>query len=103
MGFTPLLHVSSFWRALYAGRIVSEGLVAELLRPRSDVPRQSMRYGLGFWLHESTDVVILVGSDAGVSFRSEHDPVRNITHTVISNTTEGARPIGRLLRDRFAS
>jgi len=101
--YTTVADVSSFWRALYAGRIVSAGLVAEMLRPRSDVPRQSMRYGLGFWLHESTDVVILVGSDAGVSFRSEHDPVRNITHTVISNTTEGARPIGRLLRERFSS
>jgi len=97
--YTTVADVSSFWRALFAGRIVSGALVAELVRARSDVPRQSMRYGLGFWLHESTDVVILAGSDAGVSFRSEHDPARNITHTVISNTTEGARPIARLLRE----
>jgi CubicO group peptidase (beta-lactamase class C family) len=101
--YTTVADVSSFWRALFAGRIVSGGLVAELLRPRSDVPQQTRRYGLGFWLHESTDVAILTGSDAGVSFRSEHDPVRNITHTVISNSTEGAWPIGRLLRERFSS
>ena len=25
--------------------------VGEMVRPRSDVPRESMRYGLGFWLH----------------------------------------------------
>ena len=99
--YTTVADVSSFWRALYAGRIVSAGLAAEMLRPRSDVPRQSMRYGLGFWLHESTDVVILTGSDAGVSFRSEHDPVRNITHTVISNTSDGAWPIARLLTERY--
>jgi CubicO group peptidase (beta-lactamase class C family) len=100
--YTTVADVSSFWRALHAGRIVSEGLVAEMLRPRSDVPRQSMRYGLGFWLHESTDVVILAGGDAGVAFRSEHDSVRGITHTVISNTSDGgARPVFELLRERY--
>ena len=99
--YTTVADISSFWRALFAGRIVSAALVVEMLRARSDVPRHLMRYGLGFWLHESTDVVILVGSDAGVSFRSEHDPARNITHTVISNTTDGARPIARLLSERY--
>jgi CubicO group peptidase (beta-lactamase class C family) len=100
--YTTVADISSFWRALFAGRIVSADLVAELLRPRSDVPRHSMRYGLGFWLHESTDVVILAGGDAGVAFRSEHDPVRNITHTVISNTSEGgARAVFDLLRERY--
>jgi CubicO group peptidase (beta-lactamase class C family) len=101
--YTTVADISSFWRALFAGRILSAALVAELLRARSDVTQQTMRYGLGFWLHESTDVVILAGSDAGVSFRTEHDPAQNITHTVISNTTEGAWPIARLLRDRFSS
>jgi CubicO group peptidase (beta-lactamase class C family) len=101
--YTTVADISSFWRALIAGRILSAALVAELLRARSDVTQQTMRYGLGFWLHESTDVVILAGSDAGVSFRTEHDPAQNITHTVISNTTEGAWPIARLLRDRFSS
>ena len=60
-----------------------------------------MRYGLGFWLHASSDVVMLEGSDAGVSFRSAHDPARRLTHTVISNTSNGAWPIARLLRDRL--
>jgi len=32
------------------------------------VPRQSMRYSLGFQLHESNKVVMLEGCDAGVSF-----------------------------------
>lgn len=100
--YTTVADVSSFWRALFAGRMVSRALVTELVRARSVVPRHSMRYGLGFWLHESTGVVILAGSDAGVSFRSEHDPAQRITHTVISNTTEGARPIARLLRERYS-
>src|SRR6266540_1376745 len=45
------------------------------------------------------DVVILEGSDAGVSFRSVRDPGRRITHTVISNTSDGAWPITRLLTE----
>ena len=60
---------------------------------------QPRRYGLGFWLHESSDVVMLVGSDAGVSFWSAHDPKRATTATVISNTSDGAWPIARLLAE----
>ena len=63
--------------------------------------RRSDHYGLGFWLEPTSDAVALEGSDAGVSFRSVHDPARRITHTVVSNTTDGAWPIARLLRDRL--
>jgi hypothetical protein len=46
--------------------------------------------------------VILAGGDAGVAFRSEHDPVQKITHTVISNTSDGgARPVFEVLRERY--
>jgi CubicO group peptidase (beta-lactamase class C family) len=99
--YTTAADISSFWRALFAGRIVAVDLVAEFVRARSDVPQHSMRYGLGFWLHESTDRVISAGGDAGVSFRSVHDPARNLTYTVISNSSEGARPVARLLNERY--
>ncbi len=95
--------INSFWSALFAGRIVSTDWVAELVRPRSDVPGESRRYGLGFWLHQSSNVVMLEGSDAGVSFRSVHDPDRRMTHTVISNTTTGAWPIARLLEELLST
>jgi CubicO group peptidase (beta-lactamase class C family) len=95
--------VSSFWRALFAGRLVTAGWLAEMTRPRSVLPRASRRYGLGLWLHESSDVVMLEGADAGVSFRSVHDPGRELTHTVISNTSEGAWPITKLLAERLST
>ncbi|HEY5906370.1 MAG TPA: serine hydrolase domain-containing protein [Actinomycetota bacterium] len=85
--------LSAFWAALFAARIVPSDRVAEMVRPRSDWPEESKRYGLGFHLHETTDVVWLEGSDAGVSFLSTHDPTRAITHTVISNLTDGAWPV----------
>ncbi len=100
--YSTVADLSSFWRALFAGRIVSADRVAELVRPRSDVPDQPRRYGLGFWLHESSDVVMMVGSDAGVSFWSAHDPKQTVTATVISNTSDGAWPIARLLGESLS-
>jgi len=85
------------------GQIVSRDWVGEMVRPRSDVPSESMRYGLGFWLHGSTDTVILVGSDAGVSFRSVHDPRALVTHTVISNVSDGAWAITDYLDHRLGT
>lgn len=93
---------SSFWRALFAGRIVTEDWVCEMVRPRSEAS-DARRYGLGFWLHASSEIVMLEGCDAGVSFRSTHDPRSGLTHTVISNTSDGAWPIVRLLNDRLAA
>jgi CubicO group peptidase (beta-lactamase class C family) len=95
--------VSSLWSAFFAGRIVSRDWVTEMVRARSDVPSESLRNGLGFWLHGSDDVVELHGYDAGVSFRSTHDPASATTRTVISNTSEGTWPIETLLDERIST
>jgi CubicO group peptidase (beta-lactamase class C family) len=100
--YTTAADFSSFWDALVDGKIVSKEMVVELVRPRSDVP-PSRRYGLGFWLGADNDVIALEGYDAGVSFRSVHDPVRRITHTVISNTSDGAWPLTRLLAEQLST
>ena len=95
--YSTAADISTLWAAFFAGRIVSRDWVAEMVRPRSDVPSESRRYGLGFWLHESSDVVMLTGYDAGVSFSSMHDPGPGTTRTVIANWTDGAWPIAELL------
>ena len=97
--YTTAADIRSFWAAFLAGRIVSREWVAEMTRPRSDDDKR--RYGLGFWLHASTDAVILEGYDAGVSFRSLHDPRGDVTATVISNWSDGAWLIARFLDERF--
>lgn len=99
--YTTAADVRAFWTAFFAGAIVPRDRVADAVRARSDVPRQSMRYGLGFWLHPTRLIAILEGCDAGVSFRSVHDPATDTTHTVISNTTEGAWPLARYLDERL--
>ncbi|WP_448616543.1 serine hydrolase domain-containing protein [Modestobacter sp. URMC 112] len=97
--YTTAADVAALWSALFAGRIVPVDRVAEMVRPHSDVPSESMRYGLGFWLHPTGDAVQLEGSDAGVSFRTVHDQAAGVTHTVLSNTTDGAWPVARRLRE----
>jgi CubicO group peptidase (beta-lactamase class C family) len=102
--YTTASDVSALWTALFAGRIVSMDLLAEMVRSRSEVPSptQPARYGLGIWLHPSRDLVELHGSDAGVSFQTVHDPNERFTYTVLSNTTEGAWPIVLHLDELFA-
>jgi CubicO group peptidase (beta-lactamase class C family) len=96
--YSTVADVSSMWRSFLAGEIVSSGWVREMVRPRSEAEKR--RYGLGFWLDATTDTVLLVGMDAGVSFWSAHDPAPATTATVVSNTSDGAWPIARRLRER---
>jgi CubicO group peptidase (beta-lactamase class C family) len=91
--YTTAADVRALWTALFAGRIVPPALVAEMMRPHTEESAHGKRYGLGFWLHPTDRTVILEGYDAGVSFRSWHDPDARLTHTVISNTSDGAWPI----------
>jgi len=96
--YSTLADIHALWVSLFDGRIVSKEWVAEMVRPRSDVPEESARYGLGFWLRPSGDDVILLGGDTGVSFQSTHEPDTATTNTVISNTSDGAWPILTFLK-----
>jgi CubicO group peptidase (beta-lactamase class C family) len=101
--YTTVADVSSLWRALFAGQILPSRWVGEMVREHSDVPSESMRYGLGFWLATSGGTVMLIGGDPGVSFFSAHDPRTSLTHTVISNASGGAWPIARRLDELLAA
>jgi CubicO group peptidase (beta-lactamase class C family) len=97
--YSTAADVHALWAAVFDGRIVPHEWVAEMVRPRSQSPSSGKRYGLGFWLDESGDVVLLEGYDAGASFRSVHDPGGRFTYTVISNTSDGAWPVVRSLAE----
>jgi CubicO group peptidase (beta-lactamase class C family) len=100
--YSTAADIAALWHSLFTGRIVPARWVAEMVRPRSDVPAESKRYGLGFWLGQRSDTVILEGYDAGVSFRSVHDPRSAVSCTVISNSSDGAWPIARRLDEFLA-
>jgi len=89
--YTTAADVRRLWTALFEGRIVSSEWVERMTRARSDADRR--HYGLGFWLHDSSGTVVLEGYDAGVSFRTLHDPATDTTCTVIANWSDGAWPI----------
>lgn len=66
-------------------------------RARSEAVEDRLGYGLGLWVHPGGRLVELHGYDAGVSFRSVHDPETTSTWTVISNTSEGSWPMEEVL------
>lgn len=96
---TDDLHL--FWRALFNAEILPIKAVHRMVGPVSDVPEENMRYGMGFWLERVGNAVVMEGCDAGVSFRSTHDPDTQTTVTILSNTSDGAWPVVRAtLRQR---
>lgn len=97
--FSTVDDLYALWVALTAGRIVSAESWQAMARARSDAPDEKMRYGLGFWLHETGSAVILEGMDAGVSMRTLHDPDRGVTYSVLSNTSSGTWPMARKIEE----
>jgi len=97
--YTTAADVAAFWQALFAGSIVRESTLAEMIRDRS-AARPDRGYGLGFWLPVGGGAVQMEGGDVGVAFRSVHDPARHFTWTLFSNTREGIREMGaRIARE----
>lgn len=92
-----------FWRELLAGRIIGPDLVAELIRPRNEVPDEPLWYGLGVYVDPDSGVLAMEGYDAGVSMRSLHDPSTATTASVLGNSSEGAWPIAELLLEAITS
>lgn len=100
--YTTAADVHALWKALLAGRIVSPDGVARMLTAHSAPAQGTRRYGLGFWLAPEGPGITLEGLDAGVSFRSVHDPAAQHTHTVIANTARGAWALARRLDEVVA-
>ena len=101
--YTTAADMHRFWHSLFEGKVVPTARVEEMVTPRSHDPGEKMRYGLGFWLDETTDTVVLVGYDAGVSLTSAHDPGGAFTYTVLANTQDGAWPVARTIREALSA
>jgi hypothetical protein len=87
--FTTVADMTTFWAGLFEGRILSIDTVRAMTTPRSESPKHKRRNGMGIWLTMTGPTEFLEGYDAGVSFRSMHDPTTGTTRTTISNTSEG--------------
>lgn len=95
--YTTADDLHTFWRALTEGRIVNEATVEEMTHPRFDVPEEGMRSGIGVFLGATGPQLIIEGHDAGVSFRSIHNPSTATTLSALGNSSEGAWPVVHLL------
>lgn len=91
--YSTLADVHALWTAILDGRIVTPAMVAALTTAHSTNCTPTRDYGLGFWLVRDTGALMLQGYDPGVSCCTVHVPARHVTHTVLSNTTDGAWPI----------
>jgi CubicO group peptidase (beta-lactamase class C family) len=99
--YSTATDIHRLWAAFFAGRVVPLPWVERMVRSSGEVTGKSMAYGLGFWLRPAGHGVLLEGSDAGVSFRSEHRPESVTTWTAISNISDGAWPLARFLSNTF--
>lgn len=93
--FSTVADVHRLWSTFLSGRIVSPDTATAMTIPHDGGNDPDRAYGFGFWLRPSTNAMVLEGYDAGVSFRSVSYPDRSITHTVISNWSDGAWPMTR--------
>jgi CubicO group peptidase (beta-lactamase class C family) len=89
--------IDRLWTAFAAGAIVPEPWVAAMSTPRSTTHSGAAHYGLGMWIDAATGWWEMEGYDAGVSFRSVHDPASGRTRTVVSNWSDGAWPMCKVL------
>lgn len=100
--YSTVADIRSLWTALFAGAIVDDDWRVRMTAPLS--VDEALRQGLGFWRPlDHRPWVRVHGGDAGVSFVSVHDPGRDLTHTVISNWTDGAWPVSRALSRAFGT
>jgi CubicO group peptidase (beta-lactamase class C family) len=99
--YSTVRDLEALWKSLFAGGILPIPVVDRMVAPRSDASAEHRRYGLGFWLRQDRDTVMLEGMDAGVSCRTVHDRPSGLTYTVISNTSSGAWPLVAYLDERL--
>ena len=97
--YLTLDDVSSFWKALFAGEMVTMESVEQMTTP-THMGDDGQGYGLGFWLKEGGDHAALVGMDPGVSFRSTYRKSTEDMYVIMSNTSSGVWPISRALDER---
>ena len=100
--YTTVQDLATLWKAFWGYEILPKHLVEAYAQPRvkANAKRDDMFYGYGLWILEGAGrnrEEFITGADAGVSFRSRVKRADGLQSTVISNTSDGAWPILRVL------
>lgn len=93
--FTTVGDITTLWKAFWSYEILSRDLVEIYVRPyvKAETEGEHTYYGHGIWIREEAGrnrEEYITGCDAGVSFMSRINRVKDMQVTVISNTTHGA-------------
>jgi hypothetical protein len=98
--FATVGDLQRLWHGFLRGEVVSAQLVASFTA-RSANYRDDIGYGYGLWIRDNGDhlpVYFIEGCDVGVSIRSSlHLPITVVT--VVSNSTNGAWPIDKMVNE----
>jgi hypothetical protein len=104
--FATVGDIDRLWRGVFDGAVLSPELTSVFLKKATPVTGEEHSfYGHGVWIHDDgagTPLRYLVGSDAGVSFRSSAHSEGTFA-TVVSNTSKGAWPMFRAIDDWIRS
>lgn len=98
--YTTSGDVYQLWDALLQGKIISHELVEFFTTPRVQEDEDTY-YGCGLWITKRDGglYVAMEGCDLGVSFLSVINKETKLIYTILSNTTSGAWPLARAIRE----
>jgi len=104
--FATVGDIDRLWRAFFAGAVLSPELASMFMqKAAARLGHPHSFYGHGVWIHDDgagPPLHYIVGSDAGVSFRSSAHSDATFA-TVVSNTSKGAWPLIRAIDDWIRS
>jgi CubicO group peptidase (beta-lactamase class C family) len=102
--YTTIRDIEKLWDALWGCQILSKEMVDIYTAPYVETTDEGAGkfYGHGIWINKEPGLYTeeyIAGEDAGVSFYSGVIRAKNLLITVMSNTTSGAWPILRTIRE----
>ncbi len=95
--YSTVSDMYNFWTSLKSGKILPPNMLDAFTSAQNYV--DDGWYGFGFWVDKKLDRIELCGYDAGVSFYSSTSRESNDTFTILSNTSKGAGPLVKLIKD----
>ncbi len=104
--FATVGDIDRLWRGFFAGAMLTPELVVMFMKKAATVVgKKHSFYGHGVWIHDDgagPPLHYIVGSDAGVSFRSSAHSEGTYA-TVVSNTSKGTWPMIKAIDDWIRS
>jgi CubicO group peptidase (beta-lactamase class C family) len=102
--YTTAGDLATLWQAFWASEIVPQDLVELYATPyvKAETDGEARYYGHGLWIAIEPDgqpEVYIIGGDAGVSFWSSVKRASELQVTVLSNSTKGAWPVLRDIKN----